>query len=180
MVHWEVSAMRFWSDFIDNRRTAIHLLLFSTVVTALLISIYKELPPPSSHTPNHITAQEQAIVLQEDGGFRILLLYDPIMQQFRCAVSHADDPTQTLYSPSIGFSIKPGHPLTIRYPDESSETSPRSRALIAKIGAELLPTIEVCITQRPLTVSRASHYTSETFLQEWHVRWKPLNDSTPS
>ena len=169
--------MRFWSDFFDSRRTAIHLMLFGTAVTALLIGIYKELPPPSAHTPNHITAQGQAIVLQEDSDFRILLLYDPISQQFRCALSYTDDPSQTLYSPSIGFRMTPGHPLTIRYPDASSEASPRSRALLADIGAQILPTIEVCITQRPLTVSRASLYTSETFLQEWHIRWKPMTNS---
>ena len=159
--------MRFWSDFFDSRRTAIHLMLFGTAVTALLIGIYKELPPHSA----------QAIVLQEDSDFRILLLYDPISQQFRCALSYTDDPSQTLYSPSIGFRMTPGHPLTIRYPDASSEASPRSRALLADIGAQILPTIEVCITQRPLTVSRASHYTSETFLQKWHIRWKPMTNS---
>ena len=116
-----------------------------------------------------------ALVLQEEDGVRILLLYDPISQGFRCAVSLSSDPAQVLYSPSVHFNITPGHPLTIRYPDAEQEEDLQEDVPAVDTEESLLP-VEVCITPRVLTTSRTSQYTSESFVQEWHVRWKELED----
>lgn len=169
--------MRLWLDSIPCRRTALTVLLFCTLFLAVLTGAYAQRPPIAIPTPPYISPGEQAIVLQEAEGLRILLLYDPISQGFRCAVSLSSDPTQVLYSPSVNFDITPGHPLTIRYPDPDQEEDLQADVPAVYTEESLLP-VEVCITPRVLTTSRASRYTSETFLQEWHVRWKELEDDT--
>src|SRR5699024_2134531 len=92
---------------------------------------------------------------------------------FRCALSLPGDPSPILYSPSLRFTLVPGHPLTLRYPSVS-----QAQAFADRTGQDIpdikntLPTIEVCITPRALTTSQSSQYTSETFLKDWHIRWK--------
>lgn len=167
--------MRLWPDYIASRRTALTILLFCTLFLVILTGAYAQRPPAAIPTPPYISPGEQAIVLQEEEGLRILLLYDPISQGFRCAVSLSSDPTQVLYSPSVHFNITPGHPLTIRYPNPGQEEDLQEDVPV--MDDSLLP-VEVCITPRVLTTSRASRYTSESFLQEWHVRWKELEDDT--
>ena len=89
--------MRLWSDYIASRRTALTVLLFCTLFLVVLTGAYAQRPPAAVPTPPYISPGEQAIVLQEEDGVRILLLYDPISQGFRCAVSLSSDPTQVLY-----------------------------------------------------------------------------------
>ena len=167
--------MRLWPDYIASRRTALTVLLFCTLFLVVLTGAYAQRPPAAVPTPPYISPGEQAIVLQEEDGVRILLLYDPISQGFRCAVSLSSDPAQVLYSPSVHFNITPGHPLTIRYPDAEQEEDLQEDVPAVDTEESLLP-VEVCITPRVLTTSRTSQYTSESFVQEWHVRWTELED----
>lgn len=167
--------MRLWPDYIASRRRALTGLLFCTLFLVILTGVYAQRPPTPRKTPPYISPGEQAIVLQEEEGKRILLLYDPISQGFRCAVSLTSDPEQVLYSPSVNFDITPGHPLTIRYPDPAQADALETNGIVVGMGY-LLP-IEVCITPRVLTTSQSSRYTSETFLSQWHVRWKEMKDN---
>lgn len=166
--------MRLWPDYIASRRRALTVLLFCTLFLVILTGVYAQRPPAPRKTPSYIAPGEQAIVLQEEEGMRILLLYDPISQGFRCAVSLTSDPKQVLYSPSVNFDITPGHPLTIRYPNPAQEDALETDGLA--VGIDCLLPIEVCITPRTLTTSQSSRYTSETFLSQWHVRWKELGE----
>ena len=168
--------MRLWPDYIRRRLSSITVLLLCTIFTIVVTGAYARRPPTPVQTPGHISAQEQAIVLREQACYRILLLYEPDNQHFRCALSLPGDPSPILYSPSVRFTLVPGHPLTIRYP-----TTAQAQAFADRTGQDIpdientLPTIEVCITPRALTTSQASQYTSETFLKRWHVRWKTMD-----
>lgn len=167
--------MRLWPDYIASRRSSLTTLLFCTLGAVIVTGLYSQRPPEPVQTPPHISPGEQAIVLQETDGYRTLLLYDPFSQGFRCALSLSSDPKQILYSPSICFSITPGHPLTIRYPDDSTDVSEvRHRQETEQPAEDVLPPVEVCITPRALTASQDSQYTREAFLQGWHVRWKEM------
>lgn len=167
------AGMRLWPDYIRSRRSSITVLLLCTIFTILVTGTYATRPPKPVQTPGHIASQEQAIVLREQEYYRILLLYEPKDQHFRCALSLPGDPSPILYSPSVRFTLVPGHPLTIRYPSVS-----QAQAFADRTGQDIpdikntLPTIEVCITPRALTTSQSSQYTSETFLKDWHIRWK--------